>query len=227
MRDAEEICHFPIRQAASHHRSRTQDSPGSDSFSTDLSRTHSGGGAIRSIGSKLSLQRGAKFREGMGNGLRLRITRNDGHKPKTRKGNQIMKNRNIQFKATAGLLIPLLLACFAAVFISAPTPAAARDMVPFNGTVSGYVDSQSGTECEPSIHVINFGHANQLGAFTGTAEFFPRPANPTRIFVKIISPTLAPLTGLRPTATKFPALSRGTCARQKRRSVTTTMKPRG
>jgi hypothetical protein len=27
-------------------------------------------GAIRSTGSKLSLQRGAKFREGMGNGLR-------------------------------------------------------------------------------------------------------------------------------------------------------------
>ena len=80
-----------------------------------------------------------------------------------------MKNRNIQFKATAGVLIPLLLACFAAVFISAPTPATARDMVPFNGVVSGFVDSQSGTECEPSIHVVNFGHANQLGAFTGTA----------------------------------------------------------
>jgi hypothetical protein len=72
----------------------------------------------------------------MGNGLRFRITRNDGQKPKTRKGNH-MKNRNIQFKPTAGLLIPLFLACFAAVFISAPTPAAARDMVPFNGTVSG------------------------------------------------------------------------------------------
>ena len=184
--------------------------------------------AIRdcSIGSKLSLQRGAKFREGMGNGLRLRITRNDGHKPKTRKGNHIMKNRNIQFKPTAGVLIPLLLACFAAVFISAPTPAAARDMVPFNGTVSGYVDSQSGTECEPSTHVINFGHANQLGAFTGTAEFSRALANPIRIFVKIIFPTLAPLTGLRPTATKSPALSRGTCARQKRRECTTTMKPR-
>jgi hypothetical protein len=26
--------------------------------------------------------------------------------------------------------------------------------------------------------VINFGHANQLGAFTGTAEFFPRPCAP-------------------------------------------------
>ncbi len=89
-----------------------------------------------------------------------------------------MKNRNIQFKPTAGVLIPLLLACFAAVLISAPTPAAARDMVPFNGTVSGYVESQSGTECEPSAHVINFGHANQLGAFTGTADFVTRPCDP-------------------------------------------------
>jgi len=42
-----------------------------------------------------------------------------------------MKNRNIQFKATAGVLVPLLLAFFAAVFISAPNPASARDQVPF------------------------------------------------------------------------------------------------
>ena len=89
-----------------------------------------------------------------------------------------MKNQNIQFKPTAGFLIPLLLACFAAVFISAPTPAQAGDTVPFNGTVAGYNESQSGTECEPSIHVINFGHANQLGAFTGSAEFFIRPCEP-------------------------------------------------
>src|SRR4029077_12360171 len=75
------------------------------------------------------------------------------------------------------ILIPLLLACFAAVFISVPTPAAARDMVPFNGTVSGYVESQSGTECEPSAHAINFGHANQLGAFTGTADFVTHPCD--------------------------------------------------
>jgi hypothetical protein len=50
-----------------------------------------------------------------------------------------MKNRNIQFKPTAGLLIPLFLACFAAVFILAPTPAAAREIVPISGTLSGTV----------------------------------------------------------------------------------------
>jgi hypothetical protein len=109
----------------------------------------------------------------MGNGLRLRITQNDGHKPKTRKGNH-MKNRNIQLKPTAGLLIPLLLTCFAAVFISGTTPAVAGGMVPFNGTVSGYVESQVPVdECTVHTHVINFGNANQLGAFTGTADFTP------------------------------------------------------
>src|SRR5438034_5447312 len=128
---------------------------------------------MRSIGSKLSSQRGANFREGMGNGLRFRITQNDGQKPKTRKGNH-MKNRNIQFKPTAGLLIPLLLACFAAVFISGTTPAVAGEMVPFNGTVSGYVESQEPVDqCTVHAHVVNFGNANQLGAFTGTAEFYP------------------------------------------------------
>jgi hypothetical protein len=91
-----------------------------------------------------------------------------------------MKNRNIQFKAVALRCknTGLLLASLAAVFITAVNLASAGDMVPFNGVVSGFVDSQSGTECEPSTHVINFGHANQLGAFTGTAEFFPRPCEP-------------------------------------------------
>jgi hypothetical protein len=131
--------------------------------------------AIRdcSIGSKLSVQRGANFREEMGNGLRLRITRNDGHKPKTRKGNHIMKNRNIQFKSKAGLLIPVLLVCLAAVFISAPNPASARDQVPFNGTLSGYVETQEPIDqCTIHAHAVLFGNATHLGAFTGTGEFY-------------------------------------------------------
>jgi hypothetical protein len=110
----------------------------------------------------------------MGNGLRFWMTQNDGHKPKTRKGNQIMKNRNIQFKPTAVVLIPLLLACLAAGLILAIIPARASEMVPFNGTVSGYVESQVPVdECTVHTHVINFGNANQLGAFTGSAEFYP------------------------------------------------------
>jgi hypothetical protein len=125
-----------------------------------------------------SLQCGTTFREEMGNGLRLRVTRNHGHQTQNKKEHQTMKNRNIQFKPTAVIQIPLLLACLAAVFVWASSLASARDQVPFNGVVSGYVESQSGTECEPSIHVVNFGHANQLGAFTGTAEFSPRPCAP-------------------------------------------------
>ncbi len=84
-----------------------------------------------------------------------------------------MKNRNIQFKPTAGLLIPLLLACFAAVFISTSNPASAGDQVPFNGTLSGCVDTQEPVDqCTIHTHALLFGNATQLGAFTGTGEFY-------------------------------------------------------
>ena len=85
-----------------------------------------------------------------------------------------MKNRNIQFKPAGGLLIPLLLACFAAVFISAPAPARAGNTVPFNGTVSGFVESQEPVDgCTVHVRVVNFGNATELGAFTGYADFYP------------------------------------------------------
>ena len=83
-----------------------------------------------------------------------------------------MKNRNIQFKLTAGLLIPLLLTCFA-VFILAATPAGAGTQVAFNGTVSGQIPPQ-GTpldQCHVLYHVVNFGNATELGVFIGSAEF--------------------------------------------------------
>jgi hypothetical protein len=114
----------------------------------------------------------------MGNGLLLRVHLERRSQTQNKKGNHIMKNRNIQFKPTAGVMIPLLLVCLAAVFISAPNVASARDELPFNGTVSGYNEPPSGTACEPSIRAINSGHANHLGRFAGTAEFFPRPCEP-------------------------------------------------
>jgi hypothetical protein len=93
---------------------------------------------------------------------------------KTRKENHVMKNRKIQSKATAGLPITLIVACYAIVFISAPASAVAGEMVPFNGTVSGYIETQEPVDqCTVHAHVVNFGNANQLGAFTGTAEFYP------------------------------------------------------
>jgi hypothetical protein len=92
-------------------------------------------------------------------------------KLKTRKGNQVMKNRNIQFKPTAGVLIPLLLACFAAVFVSAAAPAIAGDTVPFKGTLSGtIISSVPLDECHVLTEIVNGGNATQLGRYNGTAE---------------------------------------------------------
>ena len=66
----------------------------------------------------------------------------------------------------------LLLACFGAVFISVPTPAAADTQVPFNGIVSGNIISTTPLdECHLLIDVVNGGNATQLGRFTGTAQF--------------------------------------------------------
>jgi hypothetical protein len=84
-----------------------------------------------------------------------------------------MKNRKIHFKTTARLVIPLLLASLA-VLISAANPAAASDQIPFNGTVAGFVETQEPVDqCTVHAHVVNFGNATELGAFTGTAEFYP------------------------------------------------------
>ena len=59
---------------------------------------------------------------------------------------------------------------------------------------------------DPIILVFNSGGANELGTFTGTAQFSRVPA-PNPNFVQIIFPTRAPLTGFRPTATKSAAPS--------------------
>ena len=83
-----------------------------------------------------------------------------------------MKNRNSQFKPTAGLIIPLLLACFAGVFALAATPAIAGDTVPFKGIVSGtIISSVPLDECHVLSEAVNGGNATQLGRFNGTAEF--------------------------------------------------------
>ena len=130
-----------------------------------------------------------------------------------------MKNKNIQFKATTRLVIPLLVVCLG-VFISAATPASARDHVPFNGTVWGYVETQEPVdECTVHAHVINSGNANELGAFHGTAEFYPNFARTLQTL-----PTLAPFTGLQRTGMKSTALSKDTWAPRERLARTTTMK---
>ena len=102
--------------------------------------------------------------------------------PKLEKKIKIMKNRNIQFKPPAGLLIPLLLACVAAVFISAPNSALARDQVPFNGIVSGFVEtSEFLPPCTIHGHAIVFGNATHVGVYTGTGELYQDVCNSTFI----------------------------------------------
>ena len=86
-----------------------------------------------------------------------------------------MKKRNIQLKPTAGVLIPLLLACFGAVFISAPTPASARDQVPFHATLSGYVEtSEFLPPCTIHGHAIVFGNATPFGSLHRDRRIVPR-----------------------------------------------------
>jgi hypothetical protein len=102
--------------------------------------------------------------------------------PKQEKEITLMKNRNIQIKPTAGLLIPLLLACLAAAFISAPTPAAASEIVPFNATLSGYVEtSEFLPPCTIHGHAIVFGNATHVGVYTGTGELYQDVCNSTFI----------------------------------------------
>jgi hypothetical protein len=80
-----------------------------------------------------------------------------------------MKNRNSQFKPTAGLFIPLLLACFAAVFASAAPPAIAGNTVPFKGIVSGaIVSSVPLDECHTLSEIVNGENATQLGTVGST-----------------------------------------------------------
>ena len=81
------------------------------------------------------------------------------------------------------LIILTLLTCIA-VFFSATTPARAANQVPFNGTVSGYVETQEPLdECTVHIHVVNFGNATQLGAFTGTGEFYQDFCEPSKYYL--------------------------------------------
>jgi len=109
-----------------------------------------------------------------------------------------MKNRNIQF-TTARLLIPVFLACLAAVFTTATTPVSARDQVPFNGIVSGtIISSVPLNECHVLIEAVNGGNATQLGRFNGTAEFV----------LNVCDLTMSAATYLQePTATVFRARS--------------------
>src|SRR5258705_12263823 len=75
----------------------------------------------------------------MGNGLRFRITRNDGHKPKTKKKNHIMKSRkNILTYIVAALSILLTSA--------SSSPAAPAQT--YHGTLTGSTFYCNGEESD-------------------------------------------------------------------------------
>jgi len=74
-----------------------------------------------------------------------------------------MRNRNIQSKATTRLLIQLLLACFATIFILAPAPAIAADQVPFNASFSTEFTSEFVPPFYLRVFVTGEGNASHMG----------------------------------------------------------------
>ena len=150
------------------------------------------------------LQHGAKFREGMGNGLRLRINpeRRRQTQNKKRKSHYEKSKHSVQTNSrTSDPAAPRLLC--GNVYLGTHSGSSQRE-VPFNATLSGYVEtSEFLPPCTIHGHAIVFGNATHLGVYTGTGELYQDVCNP-------MLHTLAAFTGLRPTATNSPALSRGT-----------------
>jgi hypothetical protein len=68
------------------------------------------------------LQRGANFRGETGNGLRVWVTQNEDHKPKTKKENQIMKNRKH--------ILTYIVAAFSILVISATSSLGVQPLQP-------------------------------------------------------------------------------------------------
>jgi hypothetical protein len=110
-----------------------------------------------------------------------------------------VKNRNIHFKATAGLPIPLLLACFTAVFISAPIPAIAAGQVPFNASFTTEATMEFVPPFYLRVFVTGEGNASHMGRTsavttdqlinlqdgTGTATYTLTAANGDTLVVAI------------------------------------------
>src|SRR5215475_6752754 len=96
-------------------------------------------GAIRTIGSKISLQCDTKFREGTGNGLCLRVTRDAGYKPETKKENHIMKSRkNILTYIVAAL----------SVLVTSASSSPASPAQTYHGTLTGSTFYCNGEESD-------------------------------------------------------------------------------
>ena len=74
-----------------------------------------------------------------------------------------MKNKNVQFKATTRPIIPLLLSCFAAVFILTPAPGIAVDQVPFSASFGTEFTSEFVPPFYLRVFVTGEGNASHMG----------------------------------------------------------------
>jgi hypothetical protein len=116
-----------------------------------------------------------------------------------------MKNRNIQFKATAGLVAPLPLSCSMAVFTLTPSPALGDDhqenSQPFTGTVSGTIPEDLGPPVpDTGVAFSIFSHPIPETPICWEISQGPQ----TLPLTSAMEATLALLTGLRPMVTEFP-----------------------
>ena len=144
---------------------------------------------------------------------------------KTRKGNQIMKNRNVQFKPTAGFrsrcCSPALRQCLSRHPLRQQPATWCRSMPLSRGTLKL---RSFCPECTLHGHAIVFGNANQLGVFTGTGEF-SRPCTRSDLCENNV-----PYTGsfhwFAANGDEIFGTFEGYLTRQKRRECSTTMKPR-
>jgi hypothetical protein len=96
----------------------------------------------------------------MGNSLRLRVHWNEGHK-RNKKENRTMKNRNVRLKPTAGVLIPLLLVCFA-VSPTARAVSPPRDGGHTGGDTAEEVVSPEQQTSNVDLLVEGFNNVNNL-----------------------------------------------------------------
>ena len=122
----------------------------------------------------LSLQRCANFRGGMGNGLRLRVTRNEGHKPKTQKENHIMKNKKN--------ILSYIVAAVATLVISASSSLAVQPQVYLGKLTHGEFVSCDNQILDPPVYAVGGTWILSIDAMTQPQV--PPPAHLTMVVLR-------------------------------------------
>jgi len=107
----------------------------------------------------------------MGNGLRFRVNRNDGHKPKTRKENYVMKNRKNILSYIAGAVATLV--------ISASTSLGAPPQIYAGSLTHGQFVSCEGQILNPPAYAVGGTWVLNIDAMTQPQV--PPPAHLTMV----------------------------------------------